>query len=74
VVRSHERQSGAVSRTSRAPLSGLVFGDQPGQPRIKAAETYLELLHNRQSIRVEWYVVLLVLIEVVLIVYDMAML
>jgi len=34
------------------------------------AETFLELLHNRQSIRVEWYIVILILVEVVLIIYE----
>jgi len=32
--------------------------------------TALELLHNRQSICLEWYIVVLILIEVVLVVYD----
>jgi uncharacterized Rmd1/YagE family protein len=34
------------------------------------AETFLELLHSRQSIRVEWYIVVLILIEVALIIYE----
>ncbi len=34
------------------------------------AETFLELLHSRQSIRVEWYIVILILVEVVLIIYE----
>ena len=33
-------------------------------------ETYLGLLQNRQSLRVEWYIVLLILVEVVLGLYD----
>ncbi|ACF14100.1 conserved hypothetical protein [Chloroherpeton thalassium ATCC 35110] len=35
------------------------------------AETYLELLQNRQSIRVEWYIVSLIVIEIVLILYEL---
>lgn len=35
------------------------------------AETYLELLQNRQSIRLEWYIVILIVIEIVLIVYEL---
>lgn len=34
------------------------------------AETYLNLLHDRASIRVEWYIVLLIMVEIVLILYD----
>jgi uncharacterized Rmd1/YagE family protein len=34
-------------------------------------ETYLELLNNRQSLRVEWYIVILILVEIALIVYEM---
>lgn len=30
----------------------------------RSAETYLNLVHNRQSLRVEWYIVALILIEV----------
>lgn len=33
-------------------------------------ETYLNLLQSRQSIRVEWYIVLLILVEIVLGLYD----
>jgi uncharacterized Rmd1/YagE family protein len=33
-------------------------------------ETYLGLLQNRQSLRVEWYIVILILVEVVLGLYD----
>jgi uncharacterized Rmd1/YagE family protein len=36
----------------------------------RTAETYLNLLYNRRSIRVEWYIVILILVEIVLIVYD----
>jgi required for meiotic nuclear division protein 1 len=32
----------------------------------RSAETYLNLVHNRQSLRVEWYIVVLILIEVAL--------
>jgi required for meiotic nuclear division protein 1 len=32
----------------------------------RTAETYLDLVHNRQSLRVEWYIVVLILIEVVI--------
>jgi len=35
------------------------------------AETYLELLHNRRSIRVEWYIVLLIAVEIVLSLYEL---
>jgi len=33
------------------------------------AETYLELLNNRQALRVEWYIVLLILVEILLSLY-----
>lgn len=36
----------------------------------ETAETYLELLHNRRAIRVEWYIVALIAVEIVLILYD----
>jgi uncharacterized Rmd1/YagE family protein len=36
----------------------------------RTAETHLELLHNRHSIRLEWYIVVLIAVEIVLIVYD----
>jgi uncharacterized Rmd1/YagE family protein len=35
----------------------------------RTAETALELLHNKRSLRVEWYIVILILIEIVLILY-----
>jgi uncharacterized Rmd1/YagE family protein len=35
------------------------------------AETYLELLQNRRSIRVEWYIVLLIVVEIALTLYEM---
>jgi uncharacterized Rmd1/YagE family protein len=34
------------------------------------AQTYLDLLQNRQSIRLEWYIVILIAAEIVLILYD----
>ena len=34
------------------------------------AQTYLSLLENRQGLRVEWYIVILIVVEIVLIVYD----
>lgn len=34
------------------------------------AQTYLSLLQNRQGLRVEWYIVILIVVEIVLIVYD----
>lgn len=36
----------------------------------RTAETYLDLLQNRQSIRVEWYIVALIVIEIVLVLYQ----
>lgn len=36
----------------------------------RTAETYLELLQNRQALRVEWYIVVLIAVEIVLILYD----
>lgn len=35
----------------------------------RVAETYLELLNNRQALRVEWYIVLLILVEILLSLY-----
>ncbi len=35
------------------------------------AETYLDLLHNRRSLRVEWYIVILIVVEIVLSVYEL---
>jgi uncharacterized Rmd1/YagE family protein len=37
----------------------------------RTAETYLDLIHNRRSIRVEWYIVILILVEIALLVYDL---
>ncbi len=36
-----------------------------------ASEQYLELLHNRSSLRVEWYIVILILVEIVISLYEM---
>jgi uncharacterized Rmd1/YagE family protein len=36
----------------------------------RTAQTYLDLLQNRHSLRVEWYIVILILVEIVLILYD----
>ncbi len=36
----------------------------------RTAETYLDLIHNRRSLRVEWYIVVLIAVEIVLILYD----
>jgi uncharacterized Rmd1/YagE family protein len=37
----------------------------------RTAETYLGLLQNRRSLRVEWYIVILILVEIVLTLYAM---
>lgn len=37
----------------------------------RTAETLLEVLHNRRALRVEWYIVVLIAVEIVLIVYEM---
>lgn len=37
----------------------------------RTAQTILELLHNRRSLRVEWYIVILIVFEIVLSLYDM---
>jgi uncharacterized Rmd1/YagE family protein len=36
----------------------------------RTAETLLDLLQNRRILRVEWYIVLLIAVEIVLIIYD----
>ncbi len=36
------------------------------------AATSLDLIHTRQGLRVEWYIVILILVEIVIIVYDLA--
>jgi len=35
------------------------------------AETLLELLRTRSSLRVEWYIVILILVEIIITLYDM---
>jgi uncharacterized Rmd1/YagE family protein len=37
----------------------------------RTAQTYLDLIQNRRSLRVEWYIVILILVEIVLILYDL---
>lgn len=37
----------------------------------RTAETIINLLHNRRSLRVEWYIVILIVIEIVLLAYEM---
>ncbi|MBN1268345.1 MAG: RMD1 family protein [Kiritimatiellae bacterium] len=37
----------------------------------RTAETVLDLLHNRHSLRVEWYIVILILVEIFLTLYEM---
>lgn len=37
----------------------------------KTAETLLELLQNKRSLRVEWYIVILIVVEILLTVYQM---
>jgi uncharacterized Rmd1/YagE family protein len=32
----------------------------------KTAQTLLDLLHNRRSLRVEWYIVILIVVEIVI--------
>jgi uncharacterized Rmd1/YagE family protein len=39
----------------------------------RTAETLLELLQNRRSMRVEWYIVILIVIEIILSMIDMAL-
>jgi uncharacterized Rmd1/YagE family protein len=38
----------------------------------RSAETYLDLVHNRQTLRVEWYIVVLILIEIAIGIFQMA--
>jgi uncharacterized Rmd1/YagE family protein len=38
----------------------------------RTANTTLELLHNQRSLRVEWYIVLLIVIEIVISLYELA--
>ncbi|MCB1077251.1 MAG: RMD1 family protein [Verrucomicrobiae bacterium] len=37
----------------------------------KTSELYLDLIHNRQSLRVEWYIVILILFEIFLSLYSL---
>lgn len=37
----------------------------------RTVQTYLELRQNRLSLRVEWYIVLLILVEIILFLYDL---
>ena len=37
----------------------------------RTVQTYLELRQNRLSLRVEWYIVLLILVEILLFLYDL---
>ena len=37
----------------------------------RTAQTYLDLLQNRRSLRVEWYIVILIVVEIVIILFDM---
>lgn len=36
----------------------------------RTAETYLDLVNNRQTLRVEWYIVILIVVEIVLSLYE----
>jgi required for meiotic nuclear division protein 1 len=36
----------------------------------RTVETYLNLLHNRRTLRVEWYIVILIAFEIALVLYD----
>ncbi|MCO6458147.1 MAG: RMD1 family protein [Pirellulaceae bacterium] len=38
----------------------------------RTAETCLELLHTRRSLRLEWYIVILIVVEIVLFVYELS--
>ena len=57
----------------RLPVSCCLFGDHscrsPGSNR--SLETALELLQTRRSLRVEWYIVILIVVEILLTLYDM---
>jgi uncharacterized Rmd1/YagE family protein len=37
----------------------------------RTAQTVLELLQHRHSLRVEWYIVILILVEILLMLYEM---
>lgn len=36
----------------------------------RSAQTYLDLLHTQQSLRVEWYIVILILFEIALTLFE----
>lgn len=40
---------------------------------FRAADTLMDMLHTKRSLRVEWYIVVLILIEIFLIVFDILM-
>ena len=46
--------------------------DRKLQLVARTAQTYLDVVHARQSLRVEWYIVILILVEIVLVLYEMA--
>ena len=37
----------------------------------RPAQTDLDRWQNRQSLRVEWYIIILILVEIVLMIYDL---
>ena len=37
----------------------------------RSAETLLDLLHSKRTLRVEWYIVILIVVEVLLTLYEM---
>jgi uncharacterized Rmd1/YagE family protein len=39
----------------------------------RTAETYQDLLQHRQTLRVEWYIVLLIVVEIVIILWEMVL-
>jgi uncharacterized Rmd1/YagE family protein len=39
----------------------------------RTAQTYLDLLQNRLSLRVEWYIIILIMVEVILLIYDLTL-
>ena len=38
---------------------------------VKTVETQLDLLNNKRSLRVEWYIVILIVVEIFIMLYDM---
>ena len=38
----------------------------------RAAGTFLDVLGNRRSLHVEWYIVALIVVEIVLLIYDLS--